>query len=74
MSHNEDVIDEMVSVIRRVGTGSGGTRNISGTNPYQQRLEKPLAELQKKEGALIFNSTYLIIDFGFILLSLLNLS
>ncbi len=59
MSHNEDVIDEMVSVIRRVGTGSGGTRNISGTTPYHQRLEKTLAELHNKEGALIFNSAYL---------------
>ena len=59
MSHDEDVIDEMVSVIRKVGSGSGGTRNISGTTPYHQRLEKALAELHNKEGALIFNSAYL---------------
>ena len=59
MSHDDDVIDEMVSVIHRVGTGSGGTRNISGTTPYHQRLEKTLAELHNKEGALIFNSAYL---------------
>ena len=49
MSHDEDVIDEMVSVIRRVGSGSGGTRNISGTTPYHQRLENTLAELHNKE-------------------------
>ena len=42
MSHNQQVIDEMVSVINRVGTGSGGTRNISGTTPFHQNLENSL--------------------------------
>ena len=59
MSHDQDVVDEMVSVIHKVGTGSGGTRNISGTTPYHQILEKTLSEYHGKESALIFNSAYL---------------
>ena len=59
MSHNQEVIDEMVSVINKVGTGSGGTRNISGTTPYHQILEQSLAEFHGREAALIFNSAYL---------------
>ena len=59
MSHDQEVIDEMVSVIHRVGTGSGGTRNISGTTPFHQNLENILSEYHNKDGALIFNSAYL---------------
>ena len=59
MSHNQEVIDEMVSVINRVGTGSGGTRNISGTTPFHQNLERTLSEYHNRDGALIFNSAYL---------------
>lgn len=59
MSHNQEVIDEMVSVIQRVGTGSGGTRNISGTTPFHQNLESTLSKYHNKEAALIFNSAYL---------------
>lgn len=59
MSHNSEVIEEMISVIRKVGTGSGGTRNISGTSPYHQNLEKLIAEYHEREAGLIFNSAYL---------------
>ena len=59
MSHNQEVVDEMVSVIHKVGTGSGGTRNISGTTPYHQILEKALSEFHGREAALVFNSAYL---------------
>jgi len=59
MSHNQEVVDEMVSVIHKVGTGSGGTRNISGTTPYHQILEQALSEFHGREAALVFNSAYL---------------
>jgi 5-aminolevulinate synthase len=59
MSHNQQVIDEMVSVIQRVGTGSGGTRNISGTTPFHQNLESTLSNFHDKDAALVFNSAYL---------------
>ena len=59
MSHNKEVIEQMISVIRKVGTGSGGTRNISGTTPYHQNLEKKLAQFHNRESSLVFNSAYL---------------
>ena len=40
MSHNKEVINRMIQVIKEVGTGSGGARNISGTTPYHDQLEK----------------------------------
>ena len=58
MSHNPLVIDRMIKVIKEVGTGSGGTRNISGTTPYHDKLEKKLAHFHKREAALIFTSAY----------------
>ena len=59
MSHNQEIVDEMVSVINKVGTGSGGTRNISGTTPYHQILEQALSEFHGRDAALVFNSAYL---------------
>ena len=58
MSHNNQVIETMVEVIREVGTGSGGTRNISGTTPFHQKLESDLAKFHNREAALIFTSAY----------------
>ena len=58
MSHNPMVIERMIEVIKEVGTGSGGTRNISGTTPYHDQLEKKLASYHEREAALIFTSAY----------------
>ena len=58
MGQNQIVIDAMKTALDSVGTGSGGTRNISGTTKYHEALEKELANLHKKESALIFTSAY----------------
>ena len=58
MSHNQEVINRMIEVIKEVGTGSGGTRNISGTTPYHDQLEKKLANFHERDAALIFTSAY----------------
>ena len=58
MGQNQLVIDAMKTALDSVGTGSGGTRNISGTTKYHEALEKELANLHKKESALIFTSAY----------------
>src|SRR5258705_1143210 len=59
MSVRQEVIDKFSSVAHRSGTGSGGTRNISGTTIYHRALDKSLAILHTQEAALVFNGAYL---------------
>jgi 5-aminolevulinate synthase len=59
MSAHEEVIGKLGSVTYRSGSGSGGTRNISGTTNHHRDLEIALAAWHKKEKALLFNSAYL---------------
>ena len=58
LSQHPEVIKKSVEVIEELGTGSGGTRNISGTSSYHADLEKELASLHNKESSLIFPSAY----------------
>jgi len=58
MSTNEEVISKLGFVTNRSGTGSGGTRNISGTTNHHKELERTLAAWHKKESALLFNGAY----------------
>ena len=58
MSTQEDVIAKLGFVTHRTGTGSGGTRNISGTTDHHRPLENALAAWHKKESALLFNGAY----------------
>ena len=58
LSQHPVVILESIKVIKELGTGSGGTRNISGTSTYHADLERNLAELHNKEASLLFPSAY----------------
>ncbi len=62
MGQDDDVIDAMHEAIDSFGAGSGGTRNISGTTRYHVDLEKELADLHGKTGALLFTSGYVSND------------
>ena len=54
MGQHPKVIGAMVETATRMGTGAGGTRNISGTSPAHDALEAELAALHGKDAALLF--------------------
>jgi 5-aminolevulinate synthase len=59
----------MHTALDQTGAGSGGTRNIGGTSHYHVALEKELALLHNKSGALLFSSAFVANEWSLIALT-----
>ena len=59
LTFDSRVIEGALKGAKQYGTGSGGSRLVSGTFPLCTELEKELAKFKNTEKALVFNTGYM---------------
>lgn len=59
LTFDSRVIEGALKGAQQYGTGSGGSRLVSGTFPLFTELEKELANFKNTEKALVFNTGYM---------------
>lgn len=64
MGSHPVVIETLRDAAKQMGVGAGGTRNISGNSSAIIQLEAELADLHRKEAALVFSSGYVSNETG----------
>lgn len=59
LTHHPQLKKAAITAIEKYGTGSGGSRLISGSHILFTKLEQTLAEFKSTEKALVFNTGYM---------------
>lgn len=56
---NNDVINYALKSLKKFGTGTGGSRLVTGTSILHNKLEKIIADFKNTEDSIVFSSGYL---------------
>lgn len=59
LNNRPEINQAAIDAIQTFGTGMSGSRFLAGTTELHSQLEKKIAELHDKEGAIVYTSGYL---------------